>query len=113
MHVLHPKFASDEITIGINQTRLTQANGLDFRTRQYNTGGIGIYELVIERSSFVLYIDWSRFHQFKIRDNLSKTLAIRLGQSIMMTEAHKVYRVRFFSSTFINDRAPSYTTNTV
>lgn len=69
MHVLHPKFTSDEITIGIDQTRFTQANGLDFRTRQYNTGGIGIYELVIKRSSFILYIDWSWFHQFKTIDN--------------------------------------------
>ena len=88
MHVLHPKFASDKVTISIDQTRLTQANGLDFCSRQYNAGGLGIYELVIERSSFILNIDWSRFHQFKIRDNLSKTRAIRTGQSMMMTEAH-------------------------
>ena len=87
MHVLHPKFTSDKVAIGIDQTRLTQANGLYFRTRQYNTSGIGIYELVIERSSFVLYIDWSWFHQFKTIDNLSKTRAIRTGHTIMMTEA--------------------------
>ena len=88
MHVLHPKFSTDEITIRINQTSLSQTNGLDFRTRQHNTGGICIYELVVKRSSFILYIDWSWFHQFKTRDNLSKTFFIRIGQSIMMTETH-------------------------
>ena len=87
MHVLHPKFASDKVTISIDQTRLTQANGLDFCSRQYNAGGIGIYELVIERSSFILNIDWSRFHQFKIRDNLSNMTAIRLGHTMIIKEA--------------------------
>ena len=57
VHVLHPEFSMNEIAIAIDQASFAHADGFDFRTRKDNTCGEDVDELVVERGSFVLYVD--------------------------------------------------------
>ena len=47
---------SCKIAKRIYQTGFSQTNGFYFRTGQYDTCCVGIYQLVIKRSPFILYI---------------------------------------------------------
>ena len=107
MHILHPKFATDKIAISINQTGLSQTDGLDFCTRKYNTSCIRIDKFVIERCSFILYIYLCSFLQFNIKDYLLNIIEISSGEATIPSAATKAKRVNCFSSTSNNKRAPS------
>ena len=41
------------VAVGINQRCLTQANGLDFRSREHDASGISINEKILKRRFFV------------------------------------------------------------
>ena len=48
VHSFNPYFAMINVAEGINQRCLTQANGLDFRTREHDAGGISINEKILK-----------------------------------------------------------------
>ena len=57
IHVLHPHLVVDDHAIGIGQAALALTDGLDLGTREHDTGGEGLEDLVIERRLAVLDID--------------------------------------------------------
>ena len=57
VHVLNPYLIIDDHAIGVGQATLALADGLDFGTREHNTRGERLDDLVIERRLAVLDID--------------------------------------------------------
>ena len=53
-HALHPQLTVDDSTISIYQTRLSETDALDLRTRQHNACREGLDEEILKRSLLIL-----------------------------------------------------------
>ena len=55
-----------EVAEGIDQAGLAEAKGLDLRTHEHHTSGVGVEELVVEACTAILDIDGALYLFFHI-----------------------------------------------